>query len=469
MSSATRDLGNGETLTTALEAQALLQGPVEGDDGSGVSIVVSPPIHGVWGDAGYPDAVGVFGSSKFGNGVWGTTADPASVVVSGVAGVLGTGQVGVQGVSDVGSGVLGQSSSGDGIVGATASSALDAAGVRGVGRVGVAGGVLGSNTVPVAAVGVYGSGSNGRELNGMGVFGETDTGIGVRGLASGFGTGVQGESANHVGVRGIALTGAGVQGLSQDGVGVGGGSTSGIGVHGHTISGVGVVGDGAISAVGVSGKSQSNVGVSGRSQTGIAVEAISEFRTAVRAIGGTVGIFAQGPSLAGSFSGDVFVSGYLSKGGGGFSIDHPLYPEEQFLNHSFVESSEMKNVYDGVVVLDARGEAAVQMPDWFEAVNSDYRYLLTAIGGPSPGLYIASELSQGSFQIAGGTPGLKVSWQLTGIRRDVWARQHRRPVEQAKSPAERGLLLHPAEAGKPHLLSIHEKSGKHEADGQRRE
>ena len=89
---------------------------------------------------------------------------------------------------------------------------------------------------------------------------------------------------------------------------------------------------------------------------------------------------------AATFNGDVLVTGYLTKQGGGFKIDHPLDPQNQYLNHSFVEAPDMMNIYNGNVILDANREAWVELPDWFEALNQDYRYQLTAIGGPGPGL-----------------------------------------------------------------------------------
>jgi hypothetical protein len=55
--------------------------------------------------------------------------------------------------------------------------------------------------------------------------------------------------------------------------------------------------------------------------------------------------------------------------------------------------SEMKNIYDGVTTLDASGSANVALPDWFEAVNGDFRYQLTAMGAPGPNLHIAQEIS----------------------------------------------------------------------------
>jgi hypothetical protein len=131
----------------------------------------------------------------------------------------------------------------------------------------------------------------------------------------------------------------------------------------------------------------------------------------------------------------------------------------KYLFHSFVDSPDMKNVYDGVVVLDNKGEAEIDLPDWFEALNKDFRYQLTAIGAPGPNLYIAEEISEANtkyssksssnknnnsrFKIAGGTSGMKVSWQLTGIRKDPWANANRVQVEEEKPDKERGYYLHP--------------------------
>lgn len=145
-------------------------------------------------------------------------------------------------------------------------------------------------------------------------------------------------------------------------------------------------------------------------------------------------------------SDDVDITGTLSKGGGSFKIDHPLDPGNKFLYHSFVESPDMKNIYDGVAVLDERGEAVVEMPAWFSALNRDFRYQLTAVGAPAPGLYVAQEVTDNRFKIAGGAPGLKVSWQVTGIRQDAFANAHRIPVEEDKPADQRGTFLYPEAA-----------------------
>jgi hypothetical protein len=107
------------------------------------------------------------------------------------------------------------------------------------------------------------------------------------------------------------------------------------------------------------------------------------------------------------------------------------------------------NIYNGVVVLDARGEGWVSLPEWFQALNSDFRYQLTAIGRPQPKLYIAQEISGNRFQIAGGKAGGKVSWEVTGIRQDAYAKAHGIKVEEEKPVAERGLYLHPDLFGQP--------------------
>ncbi len=167
---------------------------------------------------------------------------------------------------------------------------------------------------------------------------------------------------------------------------------------------------------------------------------------------GVWGISSSG--LAGEFSGNVSISGTLSAGLKNFRIDHPLDPAGKYLYHASVESSEMMNLYTGNVVLDESGAGVVQLPAWFEALNTDFRYQLTAVGGPGPGLYVAQEIQNQSFKIAGGTPGLKVSWQVTGVRQDAFARTNPLVVEVEKSERERGYYIHPQLFGQPPAQSI---------------
>ncbi|MGP0073129.1 MAG: hypothetical protein ACLPWF_14500 [Bryobacteraceae bacterium] len=181
-------------------------------------------------------------------------------------------------------------------------------------------------------------------------------------------------------------------------------------------------------------------------------------------VGGN-GIYAKGGSSgppnptapAGYFDGEVEVNGNVSKSGGSFKIDHPLDAANKYLYHSFVESPDMMNIYNGNVVTDAGGTAVVTMPAWFEALNTDFRYQLTTIGQPAQA-WIATEIANGSFTIKTSRSGVKVSWQVTGVRQDAWANAHRIPVEVDKAQADQGHYLHPelfGHQGEPSIPEIH--------------
>jgi len=139
--------------------------------------------------------------------------------------------------------------------------------------------------------------------------------------------------------------------------------------------------------------------------------------------------------------GTVHVVGNLTKGGGSFQIDHPLDPANKYLSHSFVESPDMMNIYNGNIITDARGNATVLLPDWFEALNQDFRYQLTVIGEFAQAI-IAREVHHNRFAIRTNRPHVKVSWQVTGIRHDAYANAHRIQVEEDKGD-KRGTYLHP--------------------------
>jgi hypothetical protein len=162
----------------------------------------------------------------------------------------------------------------------------------------------------------------------------------------------------------------------------------------------------------------------------------------------------DGIGIAGYFDGDVRVTDHLTATNlyavsKKFVIDHPLDPENRYLYHSSVESPDRMNVYNGNVTLDEHGEASVQLPDYFDALNRDFRYQLTPIGGPGPNLYVAEEIQENRFKIAGGDPGLKVSWQVTGIRDDASARSNPMRVEVDKPDEKKGLYLDPEAYGQP--------------------
>jgi hypothetical protein len=121
----------------------------------------------------------------------------------------------------------------------------------------------------------------------------------------------------------------------------------------------------------------------------------------------------------------------ITKPSGSFSIDHPLDPANMFLNHSFVESPDMMNIYNGSVTTNQHGFATVTLPAYFEALNQDFRYQLTPIGQFAQA-FVAEKIQNNRFVIKTDKPGVEVSWQVTGVRHDSFADSHRIQVEEQK-------------------------------------
>ena len=189
---------------------------------------------------------------------------------------------------------------------------------------------------------------------------------------------------------------------------------------------------------GVEGSSSGGIGVNGYGKTGLngISFSTSSADAAVR------GISQFGGSYAGDFSGNVRVTGILTKGGGSFKIDHPLDPKNKYLSHSFVESPDMMNIYNGNVTTGSNGEARVQLPAYFEALNRDFRYQLTVVGKFAQAI-ILEKVNGNGFSIKTDKPNVEVSWQVTGIRRDKFAEENRIKVETDKPESERGKLQNP--------------------------
>jgi len=169
--------------------------------------------------------------------------------------------------------------------------------------------------------------------------------------------------------------------------------------------------------------------------------------------GGGVGVAgiggSNGAGFAGDFTGSVVVTGDFFVGGQkNFEIDHPLDPANKYLVHSAIESSEMMNLYTGNVTTGSQGEATVHLSEWFEALNTDFRYQLTVIGVFAQAI-VAREIQSGQFTIRTSVPNVKVSWQVTGVRQDAYAKVHPLVVEQEKEARLRGFYIHPELFGAP--------------------
>lgn len=286
------------------------------------------------------------------------------------------------------------------------------------------------------------------------------------------GNAIQGNASNAAGLVGTSVAPGqnlplgtpfdancpcGVFGSSTSEFGMGlAGSSRNIGIYGDAPFGVVGVSEGSTGS-GVLGfvLSGSNTAVEGDAEDSAGLWASSSTGNGVIADSGNVAVLGRNFTnrdnvaylatrcCAADLYGEVYVHGVLKKYAGQFQIDHPLDPTHKYLNHAFVESPDMMNIYNGNVTLDAKGIAQVKLPDWFEALNQDFRYQLTAIGKPGPNLYVSREIVKNTFEIAGGHPGGKVSWQVTGVRHDVYANAHRMEVEEDKPAAEVGTYLTP--------------------------
>lgn len=306
----------------------------------------------------------------------------------------------------------------------------------------------GGQSVPTLSVANTYSGSTATDplaAPGLGLVVNGFNATGTFGYAGGRGMLVFGGTGGLASAQSGRAGGQGGVGLQVFGGTAGNGGYSQGGNGGTAIVANGGDGAGGANATGFGGRGITVTGGAGGpgSQGGVGIFAIGGLAGGAGS-GGTAGLFVSTDNgYAGAFAGPVSVSGTLTKPAGSFRIDHPQDPAGKYLSHSFVESPDMMNVYNGNAVLDESGAAWVQLADWFETLNRDFRYQLTAIGAPAPGLFIAEEVENNRFKIAGGKPGGRVSWTVTGIRHDAYANAYRIPVEEVKPPTEQNTYLHP--------------------------
>ena len=313
-----------------------------------------------------------------------------------------------------------------------------------------------------------GSGS----ANGASIYvGGTGTGdkLGVDCFIGGTGTGdrvganchaynAYGGNATGGSFDGDVLTGSG-EAVGLEGTGWAGGSSSGevVGIRGNAqnfSTGTGYTQGGQFSASAAQGATRvDGVYVQASANSGPAYGLYSQAQSASGPVYAVYALRVGGGDYAGYFDGNVTVTGNLSKGGGSFQIDHPLDPLNKYLFHSFVESPDMMNIYNGNLVSDARGYATVSLPNWFQALNRDFRYQLTVIDERDSDGFAQAKVVRGvkdnSFVIRTSVPFTTVSWQVTGIRQDPYANANRIQVEVDKPAGERGKYIHPEAYGLP--------------------
>lgn len=281
------------------------------------------------------------------------------------------------------------------------------------------------------------------------IYGYAYTALGsVKGGVSGtYNTSNYGTGIHGIGYQGVTLqnANAGFSTGNQD-LGVYG-SANTAGVEGTSEGGIGVIGYNKNSSFAATTGGGNTYGVYGYANTiGGATVPATRYGVYGYATGATT-------NYAGYFSGNVQITGSIAKGSGTFKIDHPLDPENKYLYHSFVESPEMMNIYNGNITTDVNGYATVDMPSYFNALNKDFRYQLTVIGTFAQAI-VDKEINGNQFVIRTNQPNVKVSWMVTGVRQDKYANAHRVQPEVEKEPQFKGHYLHAEEWGKPASMSI---------------
>jgi trimeric autotransporter adhesin len=423
-------------------------------------------LTGVGGDNPQGDVGGV-GMEAFGGAGGNSESGPGVLATGGVSNGLPLAGIGVQafGGTNLGSGPGGAGveatggtgiSGGDNGAGVKATGGTNATSKPGDGVVATGGNYSGPNNAVSGGSGVLATGGNGK-FGGIGV--EAKGGTGSLNNTSG-GTGVLGTGGN---ANGSVNGGTGVRGVGgMSPVGLGGTGVSAGGANGELLGGFGLDASGGRSNGGTGGPGIRSFGGGG----GFSGSAIGNGGDGVLAIGGEAngagktggdGIVASGgqgmdgatPGRAGVFNGDVQVNGALNvTGTKNFKIDHPLDPANKYLYHAAIESSEILNVYSGNVKTNKKGEAIVILPDWFEALNKDFRYQLTVIGQFAQAI-VAEKIKGHQFRIKTSAANVEVSWQVTGIRSDAATRQLTFKVEEEKPLHERGTYLSPEAYGEP--------------------
>jgi hypothetical protein len=390
--------------------------------GSGTEFGVIGFSNGITERADVPFGAGVAGVGN-NHGVYGqsNSANPGATGVYGLASNTDGATFGVFGISNSSSdgagGVVGQAGGASGwtygVIGESYSASEAAAGVYGVGvsedgiNFGLYGESYGSGN---GSSGIFARSFGDGDFSTYGLFGVSLN----RGAGS---AGVIGVADNPGGERTAGVIGAnnsegsfssGVQGLSQ-GAGAEGGTYYGVwgaAIKGNDATGIGVFGE-----------------------------------------GNKYGVVGRAPSAPGSFS----LFGQNNIGAVGFKqfhIDHPIDPANKVLNHVCPESSEPLNIYSGNIKTDASGFATVELPSYFEAINTDVRYTLTVVGQFAQAVVI-EKVRNNRFRIQTDKPNVEVSWMVSARRNDAYAKANPFVAEQMKAPAQRGKYLAPELHGQP--------------------
>ncbi len=282
--------------------------------------------------------------------------------------------------------------------------------------------------------GIVGESTSTGNTDGIGILGRS------RNASNGFGVGglFQGKWFGTVGVgsiiSGSGIATAGVAGFAPNAA-YGGYFTGSNGGSNSSRAGVYAFANGARFGALLEGGSSAGGGFAGNLSTGAALYAREN----------------SGSSWATFAEGDCFCGFFVNASTPIVQIDHPLHPQEQLLSHSLMESPDMKTVYDGAIITDANGLAQVQLPDYIEVLNEQFRYQLTVIGQFAQAI-VAEKIKDNHFVIQTDKPNVEVSWQVTGIRKPNFVMADRPPVVMNKPSEQLGKYLYPEFFGQPQSM-----------------
>lgn len=374
---------------------------------------------------GSAGGAGLYVTTGYGSGVYSNSTNGFAVQATSVNSTA------IAANSNAGTAITANSTSGSAIIASTAAAGATAVAVTGVD--------IGLTAITTAANGGTAIQGTSNSANGHGVVGISASGIAIAGYTTS-------SNTNAVAVSGVS-SGIGSIGVSGRGLMIG---TSGILDGGNP--GYGIFGVADLShSTAYAGYFQGRAKVTDNLAVGNGLYVYGDITNK----SGSLYIDGWGTIAA-----NLVVYGSVSKASGTFTIDHPSDPENKILNHSFVESPDMKNVYDGRGEIDAKGSAQVKLPSYFSDLNENFCYQLTMLGGSATAplriQHEINELKLNEFTVSG-DPGQKFCWQVTGSRKDAYAKMHPVVVEVEKNAEEKGAYLHPEVFGQPKEKGIHHR------------
>ena len=90
--------------------------------------------------------------------------------------------------------------------------------------------------------------------------------------------------------------------------------------------------------------------------------------------------------------------------------------------------------------------------------DTDFRYQLTIVDDSGSDEFVQAKVARktkdNAFAIRTSSPNTEVSWQVSGVRHDAWAKANPRTIEFEKTGANKGKFLSPEAFGSPTASAI---------------